>query len=279
MRGRGSEGSGTTVRFWRRILWLLLPAGLSLAPTAPAFAYLDAASAYALGVKYDHGEDRQQSYVTALILYCRADADGYAAAAFAVGLMYASGHGVKRDDAQAAAWFRRAAARGYDEAAKLLKFFRGNKRVLPVCPFGAAFGPRTLARAPDDVKALVEKLAPQYKLDPRLVLAVIAVESSFQADAVSSKNAQGLMQLIPATAARFGVSNPFDPAENIRGGMAYLRFLLKRFKGKAALAVAAYNAGEKAVERYGGIPPYDETRAYVRKIRAIYPKMDRLTER
>lgn len=260
------------MRFWRRLLWML-PAGLVFVPGAPALAYLDAKAAYALGVKYDHGEDRTQNYVTALILYCRADADGYAAAAFAIGLMYASGHGVKRNDAQAAAWFRRAAARGYDEAAKLLRFFRGNKRVLPVCPFGAAFGPRTLARAPSDIKALVDKLAPQYKLDPRLVLAVIAVESSFQADAVSSKNAQGLMQLIPATATRFGVANAFDPTENIRGGMAYLHFLLKQFKGNVALAVAAYNAGEKAVERYGGIPPYDETRAYVRKIRAIYPRM------
>jgi soluble lytic murein transglycosylase-like protein len=83
------------------------------------------------------------------------------------------------------------------------------------------------------------------------------------------------MQLIPATAARFGVANAFDPTENIRGGMAYLRLLLKRFKGDVALAVAAYNAGERAVERYGGIPPFDETRAYVRKIRAIYPKMGR----
>jgi soluble lytic murein transglycosylase-like protein len=261
------------MRFWRRLPWLLLAAGLSIAPMAPAFGYLDANAAYELGVRYEHGEGRQQSYVTALILYCRADADGDAAAAFAVGLMYASGHGIKRDDAMAAAWFRRAAARGYGEAAKLLQVYRHNKRVVPVCPYGRAFGPRMLARAPADVKALVKKLAPQYKLDPQLVLAVIAVESSFQADAVSSKNAQGLMQLIPATAARFGVANAFDPMENIRGGMAYLRLLLKRFKGDVALAVAAYNAGERAVERYGGIPPFDETRAYVRKIRAIYPKM------
>ena len=262
------------MHFWRRFLWLVLPAGLSLAPAAPAFAYLDADASYAMAVKYDHGEDRPQSYLTALILYCRADADGNAAAAFALGLMYASGRGVKRDDAVAAAWFRRAAARGYGEAAKLLRFYRGAKRAQPVCPYGRAFGPRTLVRAPADVKTLVERLAPSYKLDPKLVLAVIAVESSFQADAVSSKNAQGLMQLIPATAARFGVANAFDPAENIRGGMAYLRWLLKEFKGSVSLAVAAYNAGEKAVQRYRGVPPYDETRKYVRKIRAIYPKTE-----
>jgi soluble lytic murein transglycosylase-like protein len=266
--------AGGIVNSRRRFLSLLLPAALLVASARPALAYLDAAAAYALGVKYEHGEGRDQSYLTALILYCRADSDGSPAAAFALGLMYASGHGVKRDDAIAAAWFRRAAARGYGEAAKLLRFYRGAKRVQPVCPYGSAFGPRMLVRAPAEVKALVERLAPQYKLDPKLVLAVIAVESSFQADAVSSANAQGLMQLIPATAARFGVANAFDPAENVRGGMAYLRWLLKEFKGSVSLATAAYNAGEKAVQRYHGVPPFDETRRYVRKIRAIYPKSD-----
>ncbi len=78
------------------------------------------------------------------------------------------------------------------------------------------------------------------------------------------------MQLIPATAKRFGVRNPFDPEDNLRGGMSYLRWLLTRFKGNVTLAVAAYNAGEGAVQKYGGVPPYKETRKYVRRIRRLY---------
>ena len=103
-------------------------------------------------------------------------------------------------------------------------------------------------------------------------MAVISVESGFNVRAVSPKNAQGLMQLIPETAQRFRVKNAFDPAENIKGGMAYLQWLLAFFKGDVSLVVAAYNAGERAVERYRGIPPYPETRDYVRKIKQLYKK-------
>ena len=113
---------------------------------------------------------------------------------------------------------------------------------------------------------LVRRLAPKYKLDPNLVLAVIEVESAFNVRALSPKNAQGLMQLIPKTASRFGVRNLWDAEQNTRGGMAYLRWLLKNFSGDVRLALAAYNAGERAVERQGGIPPYEETRSYVKRI-------------
>jgi soluble lytic murein transglycosylase-like protein len=112
----------------------------------------------------------------------------------------------------------------------------------------------------------VRSLAPRYRLDPNLVLAVVEVESNFNPKAVSPKNAQGLMQLIPATAERFGVRDVWDPEQNLHGGMAYLRWLLDYFKGDVKLALAGYNAGEKAVERHGGIPPYAETQAYVQKI-------------
>ncbi len=125
-------------------------------------------------------------------------------------------------------------------------------------------------KAPAHVKSIVHELAPKYDLDPRLVLAVIAVESNFQASAVSPKNAQGLMQLIPDTAKRFGVRDPFNPSENIRGGMLYLRWLLKTFNGDVALALAGYNAGEKAVEKHKGVPPYNETRQYIQKIHQLY---------
>jgi soluble lytic murein transglycosylase-like protein len=114
----------------------------------------------------------------------------------------------------------------------------------------------------------VELIAPDFQLAPALVLAVIATESNYNPNAVSPKNAQGLMQLIPDTARRFGVRNILDPAQNIRGGMAYLRWLLAYFEGDITLAAAAYNAGERAVERYRGVPPYAETRLYVRKILA-----------
>ena len=104
------------------------------------------------------------------------------------------------------------------------------------------------------------------QVSPALVLAVIAIESAGRPTAVSHAGAEGLMQLIPATAARFGVSDSMDPGENIRGGVTYLDWLLKEFNGDVVLALAGYNAGEGAVGRYSGVPPFDETRAYVPKV-------------
>jgi len=98
------------------------------------------------------------------------------------------------------------------------------------------------------------------------VIAIIEAESNYDTRAVSPRNAQGLMQLIPETARRFRVKNAFDPVQNVRGGIAYLRWLLAYFEGEVALVAAAYNAGEKSVERYGGVPPFAETQAYVRRI-------------
>jgi soluble lytic murein transglycosylase-like protein len=113
----------------------------------------------------------------------------------------------------------------------------------------------------------IEAAAALHQLNPNLVKSVIKAESEFDQWAVSSKGAQGLMQLMPFTARRFGVSDPFDARQNIFGGTQYLRILLDLFQGDVSLALAGYNAGENAVRRYGGIPPYRETRNYVRKVR------------
>ena len=109
-----------------------------------------------------------------------------------------------------------------------------------------------------------------YKVDLELVRAIIQVESDFDNLARSSKGAMGLMQLMPATARRFGVGDPWNPRQNIFGGVQYLRFLLDMFSGDVSLALAGYNAGERAVEKYRGIPPYAETRNYVKKITSVY---------
>ena len=138
---------------------------------------------------------------------------------------------------------------------------------------------RTVIRArPADARAVettpsaplletVDRIAQQNQISPKLVHSVIQVESNYDPNAVSPKGAQGLMQLIPSTARRFGVSNVFDPADNVQGGARYLKYLLALYKGDEALALAAYNAGEGAVARYGGVPPFAETQEYVAKVR------------
>ena len=118
--------------------------------------------------------------------------------------------------------------------------------------------------------ALINEWAPQYNLDAHLVEAVVAVESNYDRFAVSKKGAQGLMQLIPATAKRFGVRDAFDPSENIKGGIRYLNFLMSYFKGNLEYVLAAYNAGERTVVRYHGVPPYPETQKYIRKVTSLY---------
>lgn len=133
---------------------------------------------------------------------------------------------------------------------------------------------KTLQTAPSvDIErynTLIEKYADQHRVDPKLIKAVIRAESNFNERALSSKGAKGLMQLMPGTARRYGVSNTFDPEENIQGGTRYLRFLLDMFNDDVLHAVAAYNAGENAVLRIGGIPPYRETIEYVRRVTHYY---------
>jgi soluble lytic murein transglycosylase-like protein len=117
---------------------------------------------------------------------------------------------------------------------------------------------------------IVREASERHNLDPALVKAVIGTESGWNPKAVSNKGALGLMQLIPSTAGRMGVSNAFDPAQNVDGGARYLRSLLDRYHGDLEMSLAAYNAGEGAVERFGGVPAYPETRAYVKKVTNSY---------
>jgi len=117
----------------------------------------------------------------------------------------------------------------------------------------------------------IEQIARRYDLDPRLLHAVISAESAYDPAAMSDKGAMGLMQLMPDTARRFGVEDPFDPTANMHGGARYLRWLMNYFRNDLELVLAAYNAGEGAVERYGNaIPPYAETRTYVARVLDYY---------
>jgi hypothetical protein len=114
--------------------------------------------------------------------------------------------------------------------------------------------------------AHIERAAAEHRLDPILLTAVARMESAFDPGAVSPKGASGLMQLMPQTAERFGVADIFDASQNVNGGARYLSWLLERFEGNTELALAGYNAGENAVDRYNGVPPYPETQNYVRKV-------------
>ncbi|MFO1221423.1 MAG: transglycosylase SLT domain-containing protein [Burkholderiaceae bacterium] len=223
-------------------------------------------------------------------LYCRAARFGDAEAQFSLAWMLLNGRGVPRDDAHAAHLFAAAAEQGIVQAQNMLQSLGAPRGEVPPClrspeadrPVAAAAASPVAAKpaaaptarpapprnAPESIVRFVDLVAPEYKLEPQLVLAVMATESNFNPLAVSPKNAHGLMQLIPETAARFNVRNLKDPVDNMRGGMAYLRWLLAYFEGDVMLALAAYNAGERAVEQYRGVPPYAETRQYVLRILA-----------
>ena len=123
-----------------------------------------------------------------------------------------------------------------------------------------------------ELDRLIYDVGQRHSVDPRFIHAVIWQESKYKIEAKSHAGAQGLMQLIPATAERFGCEDVYDPAQNIEAGTKYLRWLLKRFDGDVELALAGYNAGEGAVDKYNGIPPYNETRNYVKIISKRYGK-------
>ncbi len=245
----------------------------------------------------EHGENGlPRDPARAATLYCQAARHGDAEAQFSLAWMLTNSRGIERDDAQAAHLFLAAAEQGMPQAQRMIASMGTPLGEPPPClkpppiPLPvvlAAVAPHLLpgvkaplaatppqplpplpANAPAPIVNFVKLIAPDYQLAPQLVLAIINTESGFNPNAVSPKNAQGLMQLIPDTAARFKVRNLMDPAQNIRGGMAYLRWLMAYFEGDVMLVAAAYNAGEGAVDRYRGVPPYAETRDYVRRVLA-----------
>ena len=130
--------------------------------------------------------------------------------------------------------------------------------------------PSKLEKRASSYNDAIEAYSIAYEVDPKLVKAIIAIESCFDRKAVSSVGAQGLMQLMPATAKELGVDNSFDANSNIRGGIKYFSLMLTRFDNNTELALAAYNAGPNAVKKYGGIPPYAETKGYVKKVLKRY---------
>lgn len=248
------------------------------------------------GLRYREGDGVARNIDRAIRLYCKVAREGHPDAQFQLGLIYAKGDGVPSDKDLATAWFRLAAEKQHSRAAEMLLMLTPKRRYAraacllsdgsdlfpPPPPRVVRLPPARTARckapaqckpvqigahpAKGKVASLVRALAPAYRLNPNLVLAVIEAESGFNPAAQSPKNAQGLMQLIPATAERFGVANVWDPEQNVRGGMAYLKWLMKQFNGDVELVLAAYNSGEGAVQRYGGVPPYNETRDYVARI-------------
>ncbi len=241
---------------------------------------------------FEYGENGQaRDPVRAAELYCRAARYGDAESQFNLAWMLTNARGVQRDEAQAAHLFAAAAEQGFEQAKNILSRMGTPQGPPPACLLQpdedavAAAAPQTRQgpgragpsqrlplplppNAPPVIVRFVQLVAPEYKLDPALVLSFIANESAFDSQALSPKGALGLMQLMPDTAARFGVRNAKDAVQNLRGGMAYLRWLMAYFQGDVTLVAAAYNAGERAVERYLGVPPYAETRLYVLKIRA-----------
>lgn len=138
-------------------------------------------------------------------------------------------------------------------------------------PSMRATKPMPVTSRSEPFEPMIRTHAAKHGLSPDLVRAVIQVESAFDPNAISAKGAMGLMQLMPATATEYGVNNPFHPDENIRAGTAYLRRLLDRYDNKLELALAAYNAGPGNVEKYGDVPPFQETQRYVKKITGAAP--------
>lgn len=251
------------------------------------------AALVAMAFKFKRIDGSPNSYAEVVANYCKQAKMGDADAFFALAWMYENGKGLSVDKSIASQLYAKAAEQGHSSAQQSLARFIDVQATssLPTCllpdpPVAKASALDAVSSTKErksisdktaalfysqrQVLKLVNKLAPRYQIETNLVMAFIAVESGFNVQATSPKNAQGLMQLIPATAQRFGVKDAYKAEDNIKGGLAYLRWLLAYYKGDVELVAAAYNAGEGAVDKYKGVPPYPETRMYVKKIAGLY---------
>lgn len=256
---------------------------------------------------YEASAESDKEFWKAAAIYCEASRLGSTEAQYRLGMLYAFGKGVPENRTFAASLFSVASQQGHQKAFDMLETVNFKSQELPACVtsevlpekqpppvfvkpevlpkkqpppvFDAAEHTiqidRYLESLPSSkswIIALANKISDWYDIDPKFVLSIITVESAFETKARSPKSAMGLMQLIPTTAARFNVKNAFDASQNIKGGIRYLRWLLSYYRGNVVLTAAAYNAGEKAVDRYLGIPPYPETREYVNRLKKLYKK-------
>ncbi len=228
-----------------------------------------------LATAYEHGEGVAKNPDKAVGWYCKAAIKGATDAQRSLAWMFLNARGIEKDEALAVRWFKAAAKSGDKYSLQMLsrldKNLKTKKRICVALPT-PYWESRKCSKSCKKVVKVVNDIAPGYNVEPRLVLALIQQESNFKVKARSHKGAIGLMQLMPATAKRFGVKNAWAPEQNIKGGVRYLVWLLKQYQGNVALTLAGYNAGEKAVERYKGIPPYKETQRYVKRIMKIYGK-------
>lgn len=253
----------------------LLAAGVAQADRADIEApRVTAALEQGLAVELGVGLKRNPRQ--ALRLYCDAATMGSPEGFFRIGRILAEGPAYLRNRELANAYFALAARLGHHKA------FEHFDRAVVAAPLEddcSKLDPGTpsasfdldgylsaLSPAKRKLADLIRRHAARYGIDVRIALAIALAESNLDALAVSPKNAQGVMQLIPATQERFGVKDAFDAESNIKGGLAYLKWLKARFDGDWSLVAAAYNAGEGTVDRHGGIPPYRETAGYVRRV-------------
>ncbi|MGN5188348.1 lytic transglycosylase domain-containing protein [Aeromonas veronii] len=267
-------------------LFLLLFLSLLLAGTPRAMAQgRDFRQAPKALTAIKQGQVAQQhgNLQKAIALYCVAASTGNPEGYFRIGRLLATGPASVRSAKMANSYLAMAMRLGNQQASRYYNPRVGHAPMGDQCGVGMRGGQGSyfaLPSTPFNVEAYLARQSPgkqklatmlrhaakRHQVDARLVLAIAIAESNINSRAVSPKNAQGLMQLIPETQQRFGVTQPFDPAQNIKGGVSYLKWLDRRFDGDWVRISAAYNAGEKAVERYGGIPPYDETQEYVKRV-------------
>lgn len=267
--------------------WLTAAQASPLPPDGPP-EWTDEPPRLSRWLEDGHQAQQQHNPLQAAAHYCAAARFGSVEAQYRLGRLLTEQLDAAVQ-AEGRAMLALAAQRGHDKAVQLLGeqpateplpdcLISGRAPDFAVAPLVEPAVPtevveRYMLALPQDKRRhalLIQRLAPRFDVDYRLALAIARAESGLDPRAVSPKNAQGLMQLIPDTAERFGVRNPFDPEQNVRGGLAYLRWLLARFDGDVALASAAYNAGEGAVDKYSGVPPFAETREYVQRILHFY---------